>query len=149
MPYQVAWIVEYQVLYVREYGEVTLDDIRDSTRIVADEMDTAYASATPLVIGIVDLRDSRFGVSVRVLAGGVQHIANVVDPRLWKAKPGFVVLITTGEAAKYITSLVIALSKQPMTSVGTLEEALMVVRSMYPELVAQLNQNNRFSEQER
>jgi|GEM_PF-6112000 len=134
MAYQVSWIVQHRVLYVRESGRVTLDDIRESTKLIADYMDDAYANSAALVIGIIDLRESKFALSLRTLANGVQNIASVVDPRHWKAKPGFVVLVTTGESAKYITSLVIGLSKQPMTTVATIEEALMVVRYMYPEL---------------
>ncbi|MBK8020896.1 MAG: hypothetical protein IPK19_05570 [Chloroflexi bacterium] len=139
MAYRVEWIVQDRVLYMREYDAVQLEDIRDISQRAADLLEAAYRSGARLVIGIVDLSDARFETSLPLFRHGLEEIAAAVDPRMWKAKPGFVVLITTTEAARDITSFVISTSKQPLTTVETLDEALLVVRYMYPELQAQLD----------
>ncbi len=139
MAYTVSWIVEDRVIYVSLYGEITLDDFRESSKQIADYLDIAYARANgEIVVGVIDLTAAGLGVLLRSTVSAAQDISNVVDPRHWEAKPGFVLLITQNDVAKLLTSIVIRISKQPMTTVGSLEEALMVVRSMYPELQAQL-----------
>jgi hypothetical protein len=140
MAYQVHWIVENRVLYISLSDQLALADIRESSLQIADLMDEAYKNKASLVIGIVDMRDANLGSLVRsFVSSAVQEISTAVDSRLWKAKPGFIVMITTSDAAKTLTSLVIRLSSQPLTTVGTLAEAITVVSYMYPELQAQLN----------
>lgn len=141
MAYQVFWIVQHRVLYIQLAGDIVLDDFRDSSRQIADYMDEAYQTLPgSVVIGIIDLREAHLGQFLRLaIAAAVQSIADVLDPRVWKAKSGFVVLITTSQSAKIITSMVIRLTTQPMTTIGTLDEALTVVGYMYPELHDPLN----------
>lgn len=141
MAYQVSWIVQNRVLYIKLSGDITLEDFHSSTRQIADYMEDAYSSdSSGMIIGIVDLRASGFGQLMRsILSTLAQEIAAVIDSRLWKAKPGFIILITTSDAAKLLTSMIIRLSTQPMTTVGTLAEALTVVSYMYPELQSQLD----------
>jgi hypothetical protein len=141
MSYQVFWIVENHVLYISLSGDVTLDDFRDSSKHIADHMDAAYSSgSSDIIIGIIDLREAALAMLLRsVISAAAQAIADVIDPRIWNAKPGFTVLITTSEAAKMLTSIIIRLTSQPMTTIGTLAEALTVVSYMYPELQTQLD----------
>ncbi|MBZ0280407.1 MAG: hypothetical protein K8L97_06675 [Anaerolineae bacterium] len=140
MAYQVFWIVQNHVLYVSLSGDITLDDFRGVSKKSADYMDAAYASGTSsIIIGIIDLTDANLGKLMRSAVSAAQDISNVIDARHWKAKPGFVVLITVSDSAKMLTSFIIRISKQPMTTVGTMNEALMVVRYMYPELQTQLD----------
>lgn len=139
MAYQVHWVIQNHVLYIGLSGDISLDDFRDSSKQIADYMDDAYASeSASVIIGIIDLQQAKLGVLMRSAISAAQDIADVIDARVWKAKPGFVVLITVSEAAKMLTSLLIRISKQPMTTVGTMHEALMVVRYMYPELQTEL-----------
>jgi hypothetical protein len=140
MAYKVSWIVQHRVLYISLSGDIKLDDFRDSSRQIADYMDDAYNSETSdIIIGIIDLTDAKLSLLMRSAISVAQDISDVIDARVWKAKPGFVVLVTVSEAAKLLTSLTIRISKQPMTTVGNLDEALMVVRYMYPELGPQLD----------
>ncbi|MFN8529810.1 MAG: hypothetical protein U0670_14490 [Anaerolineae bacterium] len=135
MAYNVFWIVEHRVLYIDESEQITLEDIRLSTRETAAAMDEAYQSGAALIIGILNVSHADLSRLMRsVVTTTVDEIASVIDPRLWKAKPGFIILITASETAKMLLSLVIRLSSQPMTTVGTVEEALTVVSYMYPEL---------------
>lgn len=135
MAYEVSWIVQHHVLYTRFLDEITLDDFRGVSTAAADMLDLAYASdSSGIIIGIVDLSNASLGPLLRYATAVVKDISSMIDPRVWKAKPGFVVLITVSETAKLVTSLIIHISKQPMTTVGSIEEALTVVRSMYPEL---------------
>lgn len=141
MAYKVAWIVPHHVLYTSLSEDVRLEDFRESSRLTGDMMDEAYASGSAsIIIGIIDLTHARMSQLMRSVITSAQEIYDQIDPRMWTAKPGFVVLVTVSESAKLLTSLVIRISKQPMTTVGTLEEAMMVVRYMYPELQEQLDE---------
>ncbi|MDX2139261.1 MAG: hypothetical protein SF123_14340 [Chloroflexota bacterium] len=140
MAYHVSWIVRHQVLYISLSDEITLADFRDSTKQIADYMDDAYSTGTTnLIIGIIDLTHAKLGFLMRSAISVAQDISDVIDPRHWNAKPGFVVLITVSEAAKLLTSVIIRISKQPMTTVASLNEALAVVCSMYPDLQTQID----------
>jgi hypothetical protein len=139
MTYQVFWIVENHILYIGLSGDLTLGDFRDSSKHIADHMDAAYSTSSDIVIGIIDLREASLGQLVRSVISAAQSISEVIDPRIWKAKSGFTILITTSESAKVLTSIIIRLTAQPMTTVGTLLEALTVVSYMYPELQSQLD----------
>ncbi len=139
MAYKVFWIVENHVIYVSLSADITLDDFRHSSKQIADYMDEAYRTGTTdIIIGIVDLTEARLGPLMRSALSVAPEISNVIDPRHWQAKPGFVVLVTLSDAAKLLTSLIIRISRQPMTTVGSLKEALMVVRYMYPDLAEQI-----------
>jgi hypothetical protein len=141
MAYQVYWIIHHHVLHIRFADDLQLDDLRDSSRLIADHIGDAYDNAPQNVItGVVDMSAAHLGSLLRtMLSLLVKQIADVIDPRIWKAKPGFVVLITKSEHAQTAVSLVVKLSSQPMTTVATLDEALTVVGAMYPELQAELD----------
>lgn len=136
MAHQVDWIAKYHVLSIRYTGSITLDDIHASTVEVADHLTEAYQNAPDhLIIGVVDMQDTGLGQVIRsVLPTVARRISEIIDPRIWKAKPGFVILITTSETAKLLISLIIRLYSQPMTTVASLDEALNVIRHMYPDL---------------
>lgn len=142
MSYQVVWILPYQVLYIQEEGRLELDDIRDSTRLVAEHMMDAQDKAPEnTIIGIVDMQNASVNKLLRnALPLTIQSLSDVIDPRLWKLKQGFVVLITTSQSAKVIISLLIRLSAQPLTTVANFDEALAIIISMYPELATPLNE---------
>jgi hypothetical protein len=141
MAYQVSWIVQHNVLYIGLSGEIALDDFRGASAQIAGLMDDAYASgSSSMIIGLVDLHDAHVKHLLRAVIGTlVQEIAAVIDPRLWQARPGFIILITTSDTAKLLSSLILRLTTQPLTTVGTLNEALTVVSYMYPELLPQLD----------
>lgn len=149
MAYKVSWIVPNRVLYILQTGDITLEDIRLSSVQIADHLESAYASSGgTMVIGVVDMRDIRLGHVMRsVVTAAVKDIANVIDSRVWRAKPGFVVLITGSDSAKLLVSLIIRISSQPLTTVGTMAEALTVVSYMYPELKEELDQYRDSDEQ--
>lgn len=141
MSYQAFWIIKHRVLYNQLAGDITLDDFRGISKETADLITDAYTSLPgQMVIGVIDIREANLGQFLRLaMTAAVQNIADVIDSRVWKAKSGFVILITTSQSAKVITGMVIRLSAQPMTTVATLDEALTVVSYMYPELQAELN----------
>lgn len=139
MAYNVFWILEHRVLYISQSEQVTLEDIRLSSREIADSMEEAYKSGAAFIIGVLDMSSADLSRLLRsVLTTAADEIASVIDPRVWNAKPGFIILITASETARTILSLVVRLSSQPMTTVGTVDEALTVVGYMYPELAAEL-----------
>lgn len=145
MPYQVYWMIPDHVMYMKFTGEVSLDDLRDSTQQIADFLASAYKNAPEnTIVGMVDMGDARLdSLFWSAMSIVVKQVADVVDPRLWRSKPGFTVLISNSEIAKTAISLVIKISNQPMTSVATLDEAIMTVGAMYPELMEALDAYQR------
>ncbi len=149
MAHRVFWIIEDRVLNTSMFDEITLDDFRESSAQIADMMDAAYSRANSgIIIGIIDLTGARFGTLMRSALTVTQEISTVIDARLWHAKPGFVILITTSDLAKLLTSVIIKISRQPMTTVGTRDEALTVVCYMYPEMQGQIDtyRSNRMAD---
>jgi hypothetical protein len=140
MAYRVDWIVPQRVIYINLHDDITIADFRDSSKLIADYLDEAYAQQTANpIVGVVDLTHAKLGFLMRSAISVAQDISDVIDPRHWNAKPGFVVLITMSEAAKLLTAVIIRISKQPMTTVASLGEALAVVRSLYPDLNTQID----------
>ena len=140
MSYQLSWVIPHRVFWLRQEAEVTLEQIRGFTREIADYIEVANRN-TPdaALIGIIDMREADFSSLLRsALSLIVNQISEVVDPRIWKAKPGFVTLIINSERGQLAISLVIKISAQPMTTVATFDEALTIIGAMYPELEATL-----------
>ncbi len=144
MAHDVYWMIENHVIYTKYTGEITLDDIRGSTQMIADLLEGAYANAPHnTIIGVVDTHEGVLTSMLRAAVSMVvQQVADVIDKRVWKAKPGFTVLITTNQHAKMIIALLVRLANNPMTTVETLDEALMVIGTMYPELADQIEALN-------
>lgn len=141
MSHQVYWVIEDHVLYASQYGNISLESIHDISKDIADIVEASHQRAPDNVtIGIVDMREVRVDMVIRALASASIHkIFDVVDPRVWKFKPGFTVLITASDYVSMLVSIIIKISNQPMTTVGSLEEAIEVIKSMYPELTKQLD----------
>ena len=141
MSWQVYWIIENSVLYGNLSGNVTLEGIQGISTEIADNVEESQKREPQNVtIGIVDMREARIDMVVRALASARLHkIFDAVDARVWRFKPGFTVLIRSGDYVSMLVSVIIRISNQPMTTVGSLEEALEVITSMYPELSAQLD----------
>ena len=114
----------------------------DSTKDIADMLAVSYQDApTNTIIGLVDMSHANLESLLRsAVTVVVKQVSDVIDPRIWQSKPGFTILITGSERAKIMISLVVKISNQPMTSVGSMEEALNIIRSMFPELNEALEQ---------
>ncbi len=140
MSYQLSWVVPNRVFWLRQQDEVTLENIRNFTREIADYIDVAnQVEPHRVLIGIIDMRDADLSSLLRTaISLVVNQISAVIDARIWQAKPGFVTLITNSDRGQFAISLVIKISSQPMTTVADFDEALTVIRAMYPELEAQL-----------
>jgi len=141
MAYDVSWIIENHVLYIHYQGKVSLDDIRQSTRQVVDWVEAVYEqNPENTVIGVVDLTEANLNqiLWTTTLNIIVKQVKDVIDPRITRLKTGFVALITDSERARTVISLLLRLFSQPLTTIASLDEALTVIASMYPELAAQL-----------
>ena len=140
MAYRVFWMIENHIFCTRFSANVLLEDIQQATVEISDYLDAAYANAPEnRIIGVIDMQEANISsllpLTVSVL---VNKIADVIDPRIWQAKPGLTVLVTTADRARLVISLVIKLSAQPMTTVGTMDGALAIISAMYPELEQQI-----------
>jgi hypothetical protein len=141
MTYDVSWIIENHVLYIHYQGEVSLGDIRQSTRDVVDWVEAVYEqNPENTVIGVVDLTEANLNqiLWTTTLNIIVKQVKDVIDPRITRLKTGFVALITDSERARIVISLLLRLFSQPLTTVASLDEALAIIDSMYPELAEQL-----------
>lgn len=135
MPYQVQWLVQDRVLYDSQFGDVTLDEIRALTVRIADMLESAYANNTGNIVAILDMREANLvTMSESHTPAGIRRIADSIDPRIWKARKGFTILITTRTHVQIVISLITKIFAQPITTVGSFDEALAVATTMYPEL---------------
>jgi hypothetical protein len=135
MPYQVMWLVRDRVLYESQSGDVTLDEIRELTTQIADLLDIAYTKFPGSIVAILDMREANLSHLVEShTPAGIRRIAEAIDPRIWKARKGFTILITSRTHVQIVISLITKVFSQPITTVGSFDEALEVATTMYPEL---------------
>ena len=142
MTYQVSWVIEDHVLYIHYSGNISLDDIRQSTRDVVDLIEAIYEQHPEnTAIGVVDLTEANLNqiLWTTTLSIVVKQVTDVIDPRITRLKTGFAVLITGSERARTVISLLLRLFSQPLTTVASLDEALTVIEAMYPKLGERLS----------
>lgn len=140
MPYQVQWMVPDRVLYDSQSGDVTTDEIHDLTTEIADMLDEAYKKNLGVVVAIMDMREANLSHLVQSHSpAGIRRITDAIDPRIWKVRQGFTILITNRKHVQIIISLITKLFAQPLTTVGSFDEAVKVAKTMYPELRDQLD----------
>ena len=139
MPYQLFWVIKDRVFYENQTGKVTASEIHDLTIQIADYLDDAYQRNHGIVIGILDMREANLSNLVQShTPAGIRQITDAIDPRIWKVKKGFTVLITNRTHVKMVISLITMLVSQPITTVGNFDEALDVAATMYPDLRVEL-----------
>jgi len=139
MPYQLFWVIKDRVFYDNQTGNVTVEEIHDLTTQIADYLDDAYQTNPGIVIGILDMREANLSNLVQSpTPAGIRPITEAIDPRIWKTKKGFTILITNRSHVKIIISLITMLVSQPITTVAGFDEALDIAANMYPELRAEL-----------
>ncbi len=141
MPHTINWVLNNRIIYIRYQGLIILDDVQESSKCIADKLFDGYKSKSEnRIIGIIDIceanLESIFGLGISI---ATKQLTEVMDPRIFKAKPGFCVLITNSEIAKTVVSIIIKVASQPMTTVATLAEAKNNIIAMYPELKEYLN----------
>lgn len=135
MSYQVFWIIENQVLYDNQSGDVTVDEIRALSAEIADMLEDAYQQNRGFVVAILDMREANVTKLLQThTPAGIRHVTDALDPRIWKMKKGFTILITNRAHVKIIISLITMLVSQPITTVASFDEAIEITANMYPEL---------------
>ena len=140
MPYQLLWMVPDRVLYDSQWGDVTPDEVHDLTTHIADLLDEAYKKNLGVVVAIMDMREANMAHLVQSHSPtGIRRITDAIDPRIWKVRQGFTILITNRKHIQIIISIITKLFAQPLTTVGNFDEAVMVAKTMYPELREQLD----------
>ena len=139
MPYQVLWLVQDRVLYDSQSGDVTVAEIRELTIQIADLLEAAYQKYPGSIVAILDMREANLAhLTDAHSPAGVRRIADAIDPRIWKARKGFTILITTRKHVQVVISLITKIFSQPITTTGSFDEALELAITMYPELEATL-----------
>ena len=135
MPYQLFWVIKDRVFYDNQTGDVTAQEIHELTTRIGNYLDDAYQRNSGIVIGILDMREANLSNLVQShTPAGIRHITDAIDPRIWKVKKGFTILITNQSHVKIIISIITMLVSQPITTVASFDEALEITANMYPEL---------------
>src|SRR5690242_10896336 len=123
MPYHVSWLVQDRVLYDRKWDDITPEEIRALNRQIADTLHQAYQKKLGIVIAILDMRDANLSHLMQSHSpAGIRRITDAIDPRIWKVKQGFTILITARKHVKVVISLITKVSAQPMTTVESFDE---------------------------
>jgi hypothetical protein len=112
MPVEVSWLIPQRVIYERFSGEVTLDDIRRNSELVAPMM----AEGIPLIHTIID-------VAAVTSHPGLNEIRNSTPMDTYDNE-GWRILVGANAVARFVGSIILQLMKRRFRAYPTLEEAL-------------------------
>lgn len=112
MPVTVSWLVPRRIVYEQFTGDVTVQDLRHNSELVAPMM----AEGIPLVHTIID-------VSAITSHPGINEIRNSTSMDIYDNE-GWRILVGANAIAKFVGSIILQLMKRRFRAFDTLEEAL-------------------------
>lgn len=143
MPYKTSWIIKYRLILQQITGELDPSDISNLTATLADFIEEAQAQGYTNLPAIFDMREMEGELPEQTFTSiEMEEFISTLDPRLLNIKRGFLILITPNKKVSSYVSIINQIFAQPMTTVQTMEEALDIIRSMYPKLSKLLEDEN-------
>jgi hypothetical protein len=112
MPVEVSWLVPQRIVYEHFTGDVTVQDLRHNSEVVAPMM----AEGIPLVHTIID-------ISHITSHPGINEIRNSTSMDTYDNE-GWRILVGASAVAKFVGSIVLQLMKRRFRAFDTLDEAL-------------------------
>ncbi|HLV34728.1 MAG TPA: hypothetical protein VKY59_06440 [Spirillospora sp.] len=122
MPIEVEWFVPRRVILQRFYGEITLEDIRQSDELIEPLM----AEGIPLIHTIIDASEVESHPSMK-------DIQNAATNTKYEGE-GWRVLVGAGAIARFIGSIILQLMGQRYRMYDTLEEAVAFLHDQDPSI---------------
>jgi hypothetical protein len=112
MPVEVSWLIPQRIVYERFSGEVTVEDIRHNSDLVAPMM----AEGVPLIHTIIDVSE---------ITGhpGLNEIRNSTPMETYDGE-GWRILVGANAVARFIGSIILQIMQRRFRAFQTMEEAL-------------------------
>ena len=125
MPFDVRWYVEGRIVAVHQWGELTLDDMRETTVTVLERIQ----DATPPTHLLIDMRD------VTKMPSSLVQMLKEIEVLRQEPTIGWSLLITNSSLMHFFGVLASNLVKASHRSVHDYEEANEVLKRIDPTLV--------------
>ena len=138
MPYELSWMIDLKVIYLRVWGIPDLSAMHDVTLHVANYLDAAQSKGVPIVVDLCGLDVDNFR-GIEQPSKDIQWILGTVNPSLTAARRGLMIVITTDDVVQLLASAVNQVFLKPMITVQTIKEAIVVLRDMFPHLHTELD----------
>ena len=121
MAYQISWLVEGRVMQIIVNGTTTVEEIQDQALSLTKYLDNGQG---PLVHTFIDLLQlENFPINLSLLN-------NSMASTLQHSKVGWNIVITSNRMVKFLTSLVMQLSKVRFRTFATWEEGIAFLNDM-------------------
>jgi hypothetical protein len=112
MPVEVSWLVPQRIVYERFTGEVTVQDIRQNSELVAPLM----AEGIPLIHTIIDVSDI-------TAHPGINDIRNSTSMEIYEGE-GWRILVGANAVARFVGSIILQIMQRRFRAFSTMDEAL-------------------------
>lgn len=128
MPFETKWYVEGRVTSARDWGEVTVDDMRASNAITLENI----RNGTPPVHLLLDTR------SIRSLPRSFVPMLKEIEVFRHEPNMGWTVMVTNSSLLHFFGVLSSNLIKMPFRAVSSYEEANALLERVDPSLAGLL-----------
>jgi hypothetical protein len=128
MPFDSKWYVENRVSLVRDYGEVTLEEMRTSNQIFLAHI----RAGTPPVHLLIDTR------AVTKMPNSFVPMLKEIEAFRHEPNMGWTIMVTNNSLMRFFGTLSSNLIKMPFHAVKNYEEANEVLARVDPTLVSAL-----------
>lgn len=117
MPYEIKWLLENRIVYMRDYDECVLEDLRDAV----EDLYKLLGDGEKPVHLIHDNRDvTKYPISMETLKSVVKKHANM----------GWIVFVSQDKLARFITVVLSTAVGQSAKHAETLDEAMAILRKV-------------------
>ncbi|MBI1259016.1 MAG: hypothetical protein GC204_16220 [Chloroflexi bacterium] len=128
MPFEVKWYVEGRVSSARDWGDLTLEEMRESNVISLEHI----RAGTPPVHLLIDTR------AVGKLPGSFVPMLKEIESFRHEKNMGWTIMVTNSSLLHFFGVLSSNLIKMPFSAVSTYEEANLLLKKVDPSLEALL-----------
>jgi hypothetical protein len=124
MPFESKWYVENRVSAVRDWGELTLEEMRESNKIFLDHI----RNGKPPVHLIVDTR------AITKMPGSFIPMLKEIEVFRHEPNMGWTIMVTNSSVLHFFGVLSSNMLKMPLRAVSSYQEANEVLKRVDPTL---------------
>ena len=128
MPSEVKWYVENRVSITRDWGDLTLEDMRESNAVALENI----RQGTPPVHLLLDTR------AVGKLPGSFVPMLKEIESFRHEKNMGWTIMVTHSSLLHFFGVLSANLIKMPFSAVSSFEEANTLLKKVDPTLADRL-----------
>jgi hypothetical protein len=128
MPFEVKWVVEGRVSCTHNWGDLTIDEMRQSNVLSLEHIRTG----TPPVHLLIDTR------AIGKLPGSFIPMLKEIESFRHEKNMGWTIMVTNSSLLHFFGVLSANLIKQPFSAVSTYEAANTLLKKVDPSLAGLL-----------